>query len=572
MPSGELSRSRSREPIMPARREPVGVRRALRESAWVLVAALALTVFSTWPLAARFSTAGRVDSGDGRYSIWNVAWVAHALTTSPTSLYHANIFYPSQYALAFSEPNILAGVIATPAWLATRNPIVASNWVTIWAFLLSALASYWLARHLTGSRVAGAVTAIFFAISPYVLSHLTHVQLLMTFGMPCSLLAMHRFLESMTARRAVWLGLALGCQSLACGYYAIFAALAVAWGFLWFGLLDGLWKRAHFYLGMVLVTALTTLLVAPFLAPFSIIEQAGFARTLYDATLFAATWRDYLASPMVVYRWMLPYLGSWNEVLFPGFLSTAMALLTVYRATPVGRRGTTRPRVRPAVVGFYVTLAGWAFWASLGPSGGLYLVMHETLPFFSLIRASARFGVLVTLAVAVLAGMALTELAQTPGRRRTVFLVLLFAIAVLRSWAGPLDLFDRPQTSIAGRRLEQLPMGVVAEFPFFSSAGERHRHTEYMLASTSHWKPLVNGYSDHTPPQAFAEMPVLETFPSEPSWAILRRLGVRYVVMHWNKYQPGKSPHVDVRSQEIGRTLRTIVDRDDVSLFEVIAP
>jgi hypothetical protein len=394
----------------------------------------------------------------------------------------------------------------------------------------------------------------------------------MTFGMPCSLLAMHRFLESMTAKRAVWLGLALGCQSLACGYYAIFAALAVAWGFLWFGLIDALWKRAHFYLGMVLVTALTTLLVAPFLAPLSIIEQAGFGRTLYDAKLFAATWRDYLASPMVVYRWMLPYVGSWHEVLFPGFLSMAMAAVTVYRATPLGLRRAQPPRVRPAVVGFYVTLAGWAFWASLGPAGGLYLVMHETLPFFSLIRASARFGVLVTLAVAVLAGMALTGFQTTPGRRRTVFLTALFVVAVLRSWAGPLDLFDRPQTSVAGKRLEQLPMGVVAEFPFFSSTEERHRHTEYMLASTDHWKPLVNGYSDHIPPQSFAEMPVLEAFPSEASWAILRRLGVRYVVMHWNKYRPGESPHVRLRSREIGRTLRTIVDRDDVSLFEVIAP
>ena len=80
---------------------------------------LLLAVALTWPMAARLGSAGRVDSGDGRHGVWNVSWVAHALTTSPSRLYDANIFHPHDNALAFSEANLVAGVLAVPAWVIT---------------------------------------------------------------------------------------------------------------------------------------------------------------------------------------------------------------------------------------------------------------------------------------------------------------------------------------------------------------------------------------------------------------------------------------------------------------------
>ena len=95
------------------------MRGRVRDSLLVLAGAFALAIFTTWPLAARFYTAGRIDSGDGRFSVWNIAWVAHALTSDPSSLYHANIFYPHRYALSFSEPNVLAGVMAVGVYAIT---------------------------------------------------------------------------------------------------------------------------------------------------------------------------------------------------------------------------------------------------------------------------------------------------------------------------------------------------------------------------------------------------------------------------------------------------------------------
>ena len=84
----------------------------------------AAAVLMTWPLATGLGHLGRTqNSGDGRFAVWNVAWVAHALVTNPADLYDANIFYPHRQALAFSEANIGAGTLAVPVWWRPRNAV-----------------------------------------------------------------------------------------------------------------------------------------------------------------------------------------------------------------------------------------------------------------------------------------------------------------------------------------------------------------------------------------------------------------------------------------------------------------
>ena len=136
---------------MQARARP----RAL-EPAVTWLCAVALAMVMTYPYSLHPGSVGRVDSGDGRLSIWNVAWIAHALTTNPSQVLDANIFHPSRHALLYSEANLGAGVLAVPAWLATSDPYVAHNVVFVITFVLSALAAYALARRLTRSRGASA--------------------------------------------------------------------------------------------------------------------------------------------------------------------------------------------------------------------------------------------------------------------------------------------------------------------------------------------------------------------------------------------------------------------------------
>lgn len=129
------------------------MRARVLEASLVGAAAVLLTVIMMWPIAPRILTAGRSDSGDGRFSIWNVAWVAHALVTDPLHVYDANIFHPHTRTLTYSKPNIGAGALAIPFyWLGGRNPHFSHNAVQLLAFVFALAGMYALVKHLSGAR------------------------------------------------------------------------------------------------------------------------------------------------------------------------------------------------------------------------------------------------------------------------------------------------------------------------------------------------------------------------------------------------------------------------------------
>lgn len=528
--------------------------------------AFALTIVFTWPMAARFGSAGRVDSNDGRFSVWNVAWVARALTSAPAQIWDANIFYPSHGTLAYSEANLVAGAIAAPVWLVTRNPYAALNSAIMASFVLAAVCMFALARHLTARRSAAALAATLFAFNSYVFAHLAHIQLLMTFGLPLSLLCMHQFVEAPSWRRAVRLGLAVGVQALACGYYGIYAGLAVAMGIAWFGLNERRWQSPRFWMLTIGAALIALAVVSPVLPKYLSLHEAGLDRTLQEARQYSVRWRAYLASGFLVYRWILPLIGQWREVLFPGVLSIVFAGAALFHSVRAHRRGDPAPHT---YVWFYAVLAVGAAWASQGPDAGLYQWLYRSVPGMSLLRAPARFGLVVIMSLAVLSafGLAFNERTWTP-RRRLVYLSILAMLALARSSVGPLTLRDAPKASAVYDELRELPRGAVAEFPFFG--GPRlPRQTEYMLGSMQHWQPMINGFSDYLPPDFERDLPSLDQFPEARALDVLSRRRVRYVVVHWEKYGSGRD-QLRRRVDALGG-FHKIMDEPGASLYELTA-
>jgi hypothetical protein len=536
-----------------------------RDASVAIVVALLLAALLTWPLVARLGSAGRIDSGDGRHGVWNVAWVAHALTSDPTSLFNANIFHPHRQTLAYSEANMVAGLVATPVYLLTGNPIASYNAVVLLAFAAAALSAFLLVRVLGGSRLGAAIAGLAYGFSPYMFAHLAHIQLLMTFGPALSLAAMHHFTKAPSLRRGAQLGAALALTGLACAYYGIFAALATGIGLVWNLATDRRLRDAQFWMGITAAVTVVVLVVGPFFVPYLSVREAGFERSLAEARLNSTGGTAYLASAVLVHRWMLPLLGQWQEVLFPGFAAVILAVLGVVVAA-------RSPGLKPggSIIGLYVAIGALAFWASLGPDAGLYLWMYKVVPAFSFLRAPVRFGVLVLLVIAVLAGLAVTWLERQRWKAWPAIAAALLAIGLVESYVGPLQLASAPRVHEAHRQLTILPRGPVAEFPFF--ARERHRHTEYMLASTLHWQPLINGYSDHIPADFFESLPALEAFPSPDSWTVLRAKEVRWIVVHFDSYPPEVAAVLRPQLLAMTDRLRVVVDAHPVSLYEVIWP
>src|SRR5579862_2354541 len=212
-----------------------------REPILVLLVALLLTTAVTYPWVFRIGVAARVDSYDGQFSIWNVAWVARTLVADPLHVFDANIFYPHRGTLIYSEANLGAGALAVPAYWTTGSAYIAHDSAVLLGFILCLAAGYALVCHLVRNRWAAAVSAVLFAFCPFVFAHTTEIQLLMTFGIPLSMLAFHRMIDQPTTGRAVALGLAMACQTVFCAYYGVFVVLMVAFAVLTMTALRGRW-------------------------------------------------------------------------------------------------------------------------------------------------------------------------------------------------------------------------------------------------------------------------------------------------------------------------------------------
>jgi hypothetical protein len=537
--------------------------RGSSEAAAVVLGAVVLACVFTYPYVLHFNNAGRLDTNDGRWSIWVVSWVAHALTTDPSQLFGANIFYPHRNALAFSEGNIVEGVIAAPVWLLTKNPYTTHNFVFLFAFAQSFVATYYLIRRLTGDRRAAILAGIMYAYCPFAFARQAHVQLLMVGFLPWCMLAWHRFVDTVTIRRAIELGAVMSMTGLACAYYGIFAGGMIAFASIWFAITRRRWKDKKYVLSVAVAALVCVGLIAPFFLPYvQMQESTGFQRTLsgqYSANL--AAW---LSSSAWAHRWWVPYLVRPSEVLFPGILAL---VLGCWGATLVKERDGVG--LKRDERWYYVGLAVFTFWLTLGPGAGLYTVLYYTVPVFSFLRAPSRAGIVVTLCLVVLAAPALIVL-----MRKTVANVafaILFVLVCADLYRAPLRMREAPQLPAAYDALSKLPKGPVIELPYWATSIEYHRHAEYMLASTRHWQPLINGYSDHIPQDFRDNAPVLATFPSRESFATLEPLGARYAVFHLDLMSPENRASL-IRRLETDYTsyLRPLEKDGDVWLYEII--
>ena len=374
--------------------------------------------------------------------------------------------------------------------------------------MLTATGTYYLVRYLTADRRAAAVSAICFAFCPSLFAHTAHIQLLMIAGLPFCMLAFHRMADRPTGGRGAVLGAVMAAQALCCGYYGVFVMLMIGFATIVVAAVRRRWTDRAYWFAAATGAAVALVIVVPLFLPYlSLQRDLGFSRSLNDARAYSANWSAYLASSSYAHAWLLRFLPPWGtEVIFPGAIALAFGL--------VGLVVARRMRDGEIVV-LYGGLALLAAWASFGPAGGLYIVLYRFVPAFTLMRAPGRFGAVVAFGLSVLAGAALATL--LPRLRRATLagaaLAALAAARVVRAAQHARCASDRPGVSRARDAAARADHRDAVLLP----AGRPLPAHEAMLASTSHWFPMVNGYSDYIPPDFYQNVMVLAT--SEPRCA-----------------------------------------------------
>jgi hypothetical protein len=335
------------------------------------------------------------------------------------------------------------------------------------------------------------------------------------------------------------------------------------------------WREGRYWLAIATGAAVSIALVLPFFLPFVELQQdRGFRRSLEESRDYSANLQSYLASAAHAHRWLLAIVRQWppfTEVLFPGFLTLAFASVGLFAGVrsrvPTSDRASISDRETVLLFGSVALLA---FWASFGPEAGLYSFLYHTLPLFSFLRAPSRIGPVVMLGLMVVAAIGLRRvLEHVHDLRRPLAAAALVVAAVLELNQIPFQWQRAPALPEPYRLLAQLQPAPVAEFPFYGSRPLFHLHTQYMLFSTAHWFPLVNGYSDYFPPDFREAGPVLETFPSHEAFAALRRRRVRYLVIHWDLYGRRRG-EIEGRLRAYAPNLRPLQSDAHTTLYEIV--
>lgn len=113
----------------------------------------------------------------------------------------------------------------------------------------------------------------------------------------------------------------------------------------------------------------------------------------------------------------------------------------------------------------------------------------------------------------------------------------VLTVATVETFSGPIPYERFAWSPPIYRSLEAIQgPGALVELPIYR--GDRAPdNAPYMLASTTHWRPLVNGFSGFRPSHFDQMAQLVGTFPSPLALARLRDLDVRYVMVHTAAYR-----------------------------------
>jgi hypothetical protein len=527
---------------------------------------LLLAIAHTWPLAVHPGRYSLNDNADAELNAWILAWVEHQLPRDPLHLFDANIFYPAKDTLAFSEPLIVPALMGAPLAWAGASPVLVYNVVLILGFALTAFATAILLEAWTGSLTAGLLAGSLFAFNTHTLTRLAHVQGIHIYGLPLALLAIDGLIRGGSWRTALWLALWLAMLAYSSGYLVVFAAVMFAI-VLATRAAEWLPRMREVLPRLALAAVVAGVAILPVYLPYQrVAREQHMVRSLDVVKDYSATPRGYLASAGRLHfaTWSHRFFADPVDSFFPGFVALGLAMTAVVLA--VRRAPAPGDPLRPRIATLLAIGAVGAI-LSLGTATPLYGWLFAVFPPMQGLRAAARFGNLFLLAIAVLAGLGLAAMLRDRARggRLAVLLIVLVNVEALRA-PFTYTRFD----GIPGiyRLLAAEPGPVVlAEQPFFPRWAI-FQNGHYVLASTAHFRPLMNGYSGYTPDSYQRYADAFWYFP-EP-WAIdaMKNAGVTHVMVHVAAFNKDHQDVVPVLEKRMDFELLA-VGHDGIRLYRI---
>jgi hypothetical protein len=202
-------------------------------------------------------------------------------------------------------------------------------------------------------------------------------------------------------------------------------------------------------------------------------------------------------------------------------------------------RGSRRDRRRALTL---VTLLVVGIVLSLGTHTALYETLHRWIAPVRGIRVPARFGYLALVAIAIAAAAGLRAVltmvrARSRRPRLDAYLVATAVVlATMEAWQGPVAAVPFTRLPRIYMQLPRPPAPVrLVEVPFYP-ADAVHENAEYVLNSTLHWRPLLNGYSGFTPLSYRRRTETIWYFPERRAIDTIAAEGATHVMVHLARF------------------------------------
>jgi hypothetical protein len=264
-----------------------------------------------------------------------------------------------------------------------------------------------------------------------------------------------------------------------------------------------------------------------------------------------------------------------RNAVFPGLVVLALAAVGIASGWRAGGRFRVVTILGLSLVAVGAVLAvgtaatGWRRYAP-------YRLLYEIGPPFDALRATARSWMIGLLGLGLLAGLGARAGAswasRRAGRRAPAAAVIVGAVVVVLVLLEGFDpWFDRPTARVPAidaalaRRppggVVYLPMNVADEVDIGYFTQPRN-----LYGATAHHRRTPNGYAGYLPQSYLETSRALRRLPDDASLELLRRLGVRYVVVHADV---ASTPWAQLRAPDAAAPLRLIGRFGTDLLYEV---
>lgn len=574
---------------------------------------LALALLMTYPLALDLSGTVLGPPGDNFEYVYKLWWFKHALLDRNISPFFVpEVFHPFGYDIALSETTLSHTIVGLPL-TAAIGETAAYNVLILWSFVLSGVAAFLLARTLTRSTPAALVAGLIFAFLPYRVSHVGagHLPLLATGWLPLVLLYVERVLHRPRLRDGALAGLFFALLALGSWYYGYIGGLTVgvyvlARGRPWRAVL----LRADVWKAAVVGASVAVVIMAPAALPMLSLAQRGeMARStlsLQYVDQWSASVVDFVLPSIMHPLWGRGLVDLYSQnvhenLIWLGFLPLLLAIYAVVR----GRRAPGFLAV--ALMAFVLALGPTVHWAgepvyvpvpqpvedvflramyaitgkyALNPAsyGSLHLPGHIVLPlptlglylflpFFSAMRVWARFGLVVGLAVSMLAACGLADLIRRRmwgwgAARQSLAAVLVGAWIIFEFWTAP-HAFG--VTDIGAQPVDIWLRDQPGDFAVLLLPPEKAWHGPLLYAARQHGKSIAYGYGTYMPPAYRAWQRRVADFPDSDSLRAIKEAGIRYVVVGLRSY--GAREQEMRLALDANERLRLVYTVDELPIF-----